>query len=632
MSAQMPRRPRQHVVEEASRKAFLQLIPNEWATSPVVKDYGVDERVEIFDGGFATALGFWAQLKGTDELDLNKALREPFAVSTLKYMSAQVEPVLLVCHHGPSDRLFGAWLHRRNIVIKNADQKTVTFRWTLADELTVKSPEELHQEARRFRLFRARLEGGLTVRTAVSQELSCDQDTLMIALESFSRRAGRFLRFNDVDSPPDVAINISHTELFVDMSVVSFGVRNLPAETVDDIARNVLLLAAACLSKLGRPDAAIDIVTLCRDAPAFLADELALTLVASFSQAKRWRDAIDILSDGSRAGFSEPFATLLMTSLFLDAQLPEAEACYVAEGLLERARLLNEVGRTRDAAGLCYSAGNLFFHTAYDYAQALLAYEQAAVLLPSYCDQDYYCAELASAYFENERYSEAVHWYEEAHRRNPRDRTLLAKQADAHAYSGAYEVAQRLFNDFATDASNEDSAIWSLKLTALEVVLRLTGTPWQQRRPDAALHVIEQEGVSGIENAWKLDGLCPSAWSALVGLESGSEVLTDALLVLCCFSMRGFDEPWPFLILLTHASQPQALFNTVVQAAWSRRGESLVEDLLTIITDLEEPIKSALLAAFILEIERLRSINLSATVRLVGDDESRDILEVEINK
>ncbi len=118
MPPAMPRRPRPHVAETSSRKALDQLMPDEWTTSSVENDYGLDTRVEIFEQGFATALGFWVQLKSTDEPSLRKALAEPFELSAVNYMAAQAEPVLVVRHHGPTGRLFGFWLHQRDIVVK----------------------------------------------------------------------------------------------------------------------------------------------------------------------------------------------------------------------------------------------------------------------------------------------------------------------------------------------------------------------------------------------------------------------------------------------------------------------------------------------------------------------------------
>jgi hypothetical protein len=42
----MPQRPREHVLEEESRVAFRALVE---------QDYGIDARVDLFDGGLATA-------------------------------------------------------------------------------------------------------------------------------------------------------------------------------------------------------------------------------------------------------------------------------------------------------------------------------------------------------------------------------------------------------------------------------------------------------------------------------------------------------------------------------------------------------------------------------------------------
>ncbi len=278
MQPRMPQRPRTHVQESASRSALQNLIPDEWTISRVENDYGLDERVEIFEGGFATALGFWVQLKSTDEQELWKALAEPVAISALNYMSAQAEPVLLVRHHAPTDRLYGFWLHRRNVVLRNPDQKTVTLHWQETNHLTRAHLPGLQDEARRFRLFQARLDKGVTARVDFSDDLGDDKQLLLMALTSIMRRTIGPLTLQLDNSPTDVVIELRRQHVLVDMSIVSIHVDIPPAESVNDLARNAMLVAAACLSKLGRPDAAADLVAICRDAPLLVSEELALVL------------------------------------------------------------------------------------------------------------------------------------------------------------------------------------------------------------------------------------------------------------------------------------------------------------------------------------------------------------------
>src|SRR5689334_10098806 len=121
----MPKRPRSHVLETESVDALKALLPKEWSVELVRHDYGLDARIEIFEDGAATGHAFWVQLKATDEPDLTAALGESFAVTTLNYLAAQADPVLLVRYHAPSGALYGRWLHARNIVLQREAQKTV---------------------------------------------------------------------------------------------------------------------------------------------------------------------------------------------------------------------------------------------------------------------------------------------------------------------------------------------------------------------------------------------------------------------------------------------------------------------------------------------------------------------------
>jgi hypothetical protein len=43
------KRPRQHVMEDASGRLFQSLLPEEWIVRPIAKDYGVDFEVELVD-------------------------------------------------------------------------------------------------------------------------------------------------------------------------------------------------------------------------------------------------------------------------------------------------------------------------------------------------------------------------------------------------------------------------------------------------------------------------------------------------------------------------------------------------------------------------------------------------------
>ena len=115
-------------------------LPAEWTFQKVSDDYGIDWHVEIFEGGAATGRSFQAQLKGTDEPEIGRALGSVrFRRDTAEYYREQRLPVLIVRYHAPTGRLFARWFHAYNPRIARAglkpDAKTVGFQLYEQDEV-----------------------------------------------------------------------------------------------------------------------------------------------------------------------------------------------------------------------------------------------------------------------------------------------------------------------------------------------------------------------------------------------------------------------------------------------------------------------------------------------------------------
>ena len=89
-----PQRPREHVLETLSRRAFERLVPATWVVRAVDEDYGVDREVEIFEEGHATGLTFKVQLKGSDRTAAAGASRR-VKTDTLGYWKSLDVPVLI---------------------------------------------------------------------------------------------------------------------------------------------------------------------------------------------------------------------------------------------------------------------------------------------------------------------------------------------------------------------------------------------------------------------------------------------------------------------------------------------------------------------------------------------------------
>lgn len=155
----MPKRPREHELEELSRRDFRNRLPPRWVVRDITPDYGIDQEVEVFAaGGDATGLEFYAQLKGTDQAR-PRALSVSLPVGHADYYAALALPVLLGRFHAQSGRLFAKWFHAYDPHYgespHSADAKTFTFRWSEEDEWSDDTPERLAAEVEAFRRFRS---------------------------------------------------------------------------------------------------------------------------------------------------------------------------------------------------------------------------------------------------------------------------------------------------------------------------------------------------------------------------------------------------------------------------------------------------------------------------------------------
>ena len=75
----MAQRTRNHILEDKSRSAFNEIIPETWVIRDKNKDYGIDCEVEIFDNlGNPSGLVFYVQLKATESKSPSKVKKVIF--------------------------------------------------------------------------------------------------------------------------------------------------------------------------------------------------------------------------------------------------------------------------------------------------------------------------------------------------------------------------------------------------------------------------------------------------------------------------------------------------------------------------------------------------------------------------
>jgi tetratricopeptide (TPR) repeat protein len=109
----MPHRPRSHKLEDESRRTFASQLPTSWTVQDLAPDYGLDQRVEIFDSdGKATGLVFYVQLKSTDAPDNTRNRQIRVRADHYDYWHSLSDPVLLALYFSQSRATYVRWAHR----------------------------------------------------------------------------------------------------------------------------------------------------------------------------------------------------------------------------------------------------------------------------------------------------------------------------------------------------------------------------------------------------------------------------------------------------------------------------------------------------------------------------------------
>jgi Domain of unknown function (DUF4365) len=108
----MPRRPRNHIIEESSRNQLRAIFSRiGWVVWDLQPDYGEDLLVRIFTDGNATHYSFFVQAKATDHIDRymskdKKYLNFPIDVEHLEHWNRFWEPVILTVWDSKSNTTY----------------------------------------------------------------------------------------------------------------------------------------------------------------------------------------------------------------------------------------------------------------------------------------------------------------------------------------------------------------------------------------------------------------------------------------------------------------------------------------------------------------------------------------------
>lgn len=143
MNKPYPIRPASHNLEEASERFFANSLPPNWVAEKPRNDYGVDLRVDIFDGEDATGLELLVQLKASTRASGRETETVGLRVSTYNYLRGKLQVVMLVKYVLTEGEAY--WLLLKDIPEPNQTQATFTVRVPKSNKLSSINWKDVHR-------------------------------------------------------------------------------------------------------------------------------------------------------------------------------------------------------------------------------------------------------------------------------------------------------------------------------------------------------------------------------------------------------------------------------------------------------------------------------------------------------
>lgn len=108
----LPKRTREHVIEEKSHQYVRQILPTEWIIESGQEDYGIDLVAEIVFNEAVTGAHFLIQLKGTDKLIIrnDSYIAHSCKTSTLRYFLERSELVIYLVYDAQAHLGYWIWI------------------------------------------------------------------------------------------------------------------------------------------------------------------------------------------------------------------------------------------------------------------------------------------------------------------------------------------------------------------------------------------------------------------------------------------------------------------------------------------------------------------------------------------
>ena len=134
MNRKFPRRVRGHNLEELSERFVIQNLPTNWTSEKPEADYGVDLRVDIFEGEQATGLELLIQLKASENSVNGENEIASLRTATYNHLWDKLQVVMLIKYVEEENEAY--WLLLSEVPEPDQKQETFTIHFPKTNKIS----------------------------------------------------------------------------------------------------------------------------------------------------------------------------------------------------------------------------------------------------------------------------------------------------------------------------------------------------------------------------------------------------------------------------------------------------------------------------------------------------------------
>lgn len=563
--ADMPQRPREHELADEAVDAFKRVLASRLAFYPRPQpEYGIDGDVEEFDGDrCATGIHFFVQVKGTDELDLRKALAYPIAMTTANYYRAVSMPVLMVRYHAPTGGIYVRWFHQYDPYYGRGGEKSLIFRWQPEDVWDETAAVRVAAEARAYYAVRGagmRLPQPLFIEVDEATQVS--EVHLRIAVRKLTSQAAGILKVRSGSREAGApCIELQPGALVAHVAGAASATMHFPDGVdssdvdIEQLAREGMVLLALAFERHGQDRAASELACRYFENSSLINEpDVVFALTQSMARSGRVTDALALserVDDPEDEPASVAAFVLSLAPIVAGGAVEQRDAQQYEQLLKQRVKRRKE-GHPHEAGGAARNLA-MFLRHQQRHDKAVDHYRRAATFDPDMEKDASYWMSLAGSLWMVRSFRLAAEAYARAVELAPDDWFLVALHGDALLFSGEYARAADEFQRFVEAGAPDDDGEYQIKAFAVPYLVQRLGIDSQHRKTRQALEAlgdadpVDDAGWAAASLAQlSHDALWGSAWINLAEVERAAGNDEDALVcdVLSTFLIPGDNDAW----------------------------------------------------------------------------------------